>query len=99
MKFIIDSPNKKQCFRSEESDIKPDTPAIPSVRARSRLHGLAALRNPDVWKHDGMTFFSVSYLYFLGAEGVREFRELQGKSKMLDNLKGLYLQGCLEISK
>lgn len=40
--FVSDSPNKKQCMRAEKNIIKADTPAIPSVR--SRLHGLAALR-------------------------------------------------------
>ena len=47
--FIEDSPNKKQCTRTEEKMVKEDTPAIPSVR--SRLHGLAALRNPDDWAY------------------------------------------------
>ena len=47
--FIKDSPNKKQCTRSEEKLVKEDTPAIPSVR--SRLHGLAALRNPNDWTY------------------------------------------------
>ncbi len=32
-------------MRTEENLVKPDTPAIPSVR--SRLHGLAALRHRD----------------------------------------------------
>ena len=47
--LIEDSPNKKQCTRTEEKLVKEDTPAIPSVR--SRLHGLAALRNPDDWAY------------------------------------------------
>ncbi len=58
----------------------PLSHAMPSVRARSRLHGLAALRNPDVWKHDGMLLFSVSPPFFLPFF-LFGFRELQGKVK------------------
>lgn len=48
--FISASPGKRQCVREDEINIKPDTPAISSVR--SRMHNLTQQRTD--WSSGGM---------------------------------------------
>ena len=45
----IASPGKRQCVREDEINIKPDTPAISSVR--SRMHKISQQR--DDWSPQG----------------------------------------------